>query len=50
MHAGKASHEPDCDPSGCTAGQVSSYRGNTVAALPTVIEFYLARGYRFVTM
>jgi len=50
MHVGKASHEPECDPGGCAPGQVSSFRGNTVAALPTVIEFYLSSGYRFVTM
>lgn len=50
LHAGKASHEPDCSPSGCTAGQVSSFRGNTVAVLPTIIRFYLARGYRFVVL
>lgn len=50
LHAGKASHEPDCQPSGCLAGQVSSYRGNTVAVLPAIIRFYLARGYRFVVL
>jgi len=42
MHAGKASHEPEA--------QVSSYRGNTVAALPQVIDWYKARGYRFVNL
>lgn len=50
LHSGKASHEPECDPTGCQPGQVSSFRGNTVAALPAIIEFYLARGYRFVTL
>lgn len=50
MHDGKASSEPECDPSGCAAGQVSSFRGNTLAALPVIIEFYLAHGYRFVTL
>ncbi|MGN6722983.1 MAG: polysaccharide deacetylase family protein, partial [Marmoricola sp.] len=49
MHDGKASHEPDCGPRRCAPGQVGSFRGNTVAALPTIIEFYLAHGYRFVT-
>ena len=50
LHAGKASHEPECAPSGCRPGQVSSYRGNTVAVLPTIIDFYRARGYRFVVL
>lgn len=40
MHAGKASHEPD--------SVVSPYRGNTVAALPAVIDWYQRHGYRFV--
>jgi peptidoglycan/xylan/chitin deacetylase (PgdA/CDA1 family) len=42
MHTGKASHEPD--------STVSSFRGNTVAALPAVIEWYQGHGYRFVGM
>jgi peptidoglycan/xylan/chitin deacetylase (PgdA/CDA1 family) len=42
MHAAKASHEPD--------SEVSAYRGNTVSALPAVIEWYRSHGYRFVTM
>jgi peptidoglycan/xylan/chitin deacetylase (PgdA/CDA1 family) len=42
MHAAKASHEPD--------SLVSAYRGNTVRALPAVIEWYRSHGYRFVTM
>lgn len=42
MHAGKASPEPE--------SQVSSFRGNTVAALPRIIQWYRARGYRFVAM
>lgn len=42
MHSSKASHEPD--------RVVSSYRGNTVAALPAVIEWYRSHGYRFVTL
>ncbi len=42
MHSAKASHEPE--------SRVSSYRGNTVAALPAVIEWYRAHGYRFVTL
>ncbi|HEX8970172.1 polysaccharide deacetylase family protein [Oryzihumus sp.] len=42
MHAGKASHEPE--------SQVHAYRGNTIAALPAVIRWYRARGYRFVDM
>jgi peptidoglycan/xylan/chitin deacetylase (PgdA/CDA1 family) len=40
MHAGKASH----------GGAVSSYRGNTVAALPAIIAWYRAHHYRFVTL
>ncbi|GAC1382149.1 MAG: polysaccharide deacetylase family protein [Marmoricola sp.] len=50
MHAGKASQEPECGPSVCAPGEVSSFRGNTVAALPAIIEFYLAHGFRFVTL
>jgi peptidoglycan-N-acetylglucosamine deacetylase len=42
MHSAKASHEPE--------SQVSSYRGNTIAALPRIIKWYRAHGYRFVTM
>jgi peptidoglycan/xylan/chitin deacetylase (PgdA/CDA1 family) len=42
MHAGKASNEPE--------SRVSSFRGNTVAALPKIIAWYKARGYRFVAM
>jgi peptidoglycan/xylan/chitin deacetylase (PgdA/CDA1 family) len=40
MHAGKASHEP--------AAEVSDFRGNTVSALPAIIEWYRAHGYAFV--
>ena len=42
MHAGKTSNEPE--------SKVSSFRGNTVAALPKIIAWYKARGYRFVAM
>jgi peptidoglycan/xylan/chitin deacetylase (PgdA/CDA1 family) len=42
MHSAKASHESDL--------LVSPYRGNTVAALPAVIEWYRSHGYRFVTL
>lgn len=42
MHAAKASHEPE--------SQVSSYRGNTIAALPQIIDWYAAHGYRFVNL
>ncbi len=42
MHSTKASHEPE--------SLVSSYRGNTVVALPRVIEWYRSHGYRFVTL
>lgn len=42
LHAGKASNEPE--------GRVTSFRGNTVAALPRIIAWYEARGYRFVAM
>ncbi|WP_158604519.1 polysaccharide deacetylase family protein [Nocardioides mangrovicus] len=40
LHDGKASHEP--------GSVVSSYRGNTVAALPRIIEMYQRAGYTFV--
>lgn len=40
MHAAKASAEPE--------SQVSSNRGNTVAALPKIIAWYRAHGFRFV--
>jgi peptidoglycan/xylan/chitin deacetylase (PgdA/CDA1 family) len=39
MHDGKASAEPE--------RQVSSYRGNTVAALPRIIRWYKAHSYVF---
>lgn len=39
MHDGKASHEP--------RRLVSTYRGNTVAALPRIIAWYRAHGYVF---
>lgn len=42
MHAAKASSEPE--------SQVHAHRGNTVAALPRIIEWYHARSYRFVDM
>ncbi len=42
MHSTKASHEPE--------SLVSSYRGNTAAALSRVIEWYRNHGYRFVTL
>lgn len=41
MHAGKSSPEP--------TGVVSPNRSNTVAALPAIIDWYTAHGYRFVT-
>lgn len=50
MHAGKASHEPNCSVKRCAPGQVSDFRGNTVAALPKIIKFYRDNGYRFVTL
>jgi peptidoglycan/xylan/chitin deacetylase (PgdA/CDA1 family) len=40
LHAGKASSEPD--------SVVSPNRSNTVAALPAIIDWYAAHGYRFV--
>jgi peptidoglycan/xylan/chitin deacetylase (PgdA/CDA1 family) len=40
MHDGKASAEPE--------SLVSANRGNTVAALPRIIDWYASRGYRFV--
>lgn len=42
MHSAKASHEPE--------QQVSSFRGNTVAALPSIIAWYRSHGYRFVDL
>lgn len=42
MHSGKASHEPD--------SLVGRYRGNTIAALPAVIEWYQAQGFTFVRL
>lgn len=42
MHSAKASHEPD--------SRVSPYRGNTLAALPAIIEWYQQHGYRFVRL
>jgi peptidoglycan/xylan/chitin deacetylase (PgdA/CDA1 family) len=42
LHAAKASHEPE--------QQVSSYRGNTVAALGRIIDAYRAAGYTFVDL
>lgn len=42
LHSGKASHEPDA--------VVSPFRGNTVAALPEIIQWYLDRGYTFVRL
>jgi hypothetical protein len=42
LHAAKASHESE--------SAVSSYRGNTVAALPGIIGWYHQHGYRFVTL
>ncbi|QNN53535.1 polysaccharide deacetylase family protein [Nocardioides mesophilus] len=42
FHDGKASHELE--------SQVSSNRSNTVAALPRVIAYYRAHGYRFVDL
>lgn len=40
LHAGKASSEPD--------SVVSPNRSNTVAAVPAIIDWYAAHGYRFV--
>ena len=42
LHAAKASHEPE--------QQVSSFRGNTVAALPSIIAWYRSHGYQFVDL
>jgi peptidoglycan/xylan/chitin deacetylase (PgdA/CDA1 family) len=42
LHSGKASHEPD--------SVVSPFRGNTVAALPEIIQWYLDHGYTFVRL
>ncbi|HWU31435.1 MAG TPA: polysaccharide deacetylase family protein [Marmoricola sp.] len=50
MHAGKASSEPNCGAKKCVSGQVSDFRGNTVAVLARIITFYRDNGYRFVTL
>ncbi|MFZ2513965.1 MAG: polysaccharide deacetylase family protein [Candidatus Saccharimonadales bacterium] len=42
MHDSKASGEPE--------GLVSSYRGNTVAALPIIIDYYKKAGFTFVDL
>jgi peptidoglycan-N-acetylglucosamine deacetylase len=42
LHSGKASHEADT--------LVSPFRGNTVAALPQIIAWYLDHGYTFVRL
>lgn len=42
LHSGKASHEPD--------SVISPFRGNTVAALPQIIQWYLDHGYTFVRL
>ncbi len=42
LHSGKASHEPD--------DIIGANRSNTVAALPAIIEWYRAKGYRFVKL
>lgn len=42
MHTAKASNEPEAE--------VHSHRGNTVAALPRIIEWYRDHGYRFVDL
>ncbi len=42
LHTAKASAEPD--------SKVSANRSNTIAALPAIIEWYRAHGYRFVRM
>jgi peptidoglycan-N-acetylglucosamine deacetylase len=42
LHSGKASHEP--------SSVVSPFRGNTLAALPQIIDWYATNGYRFVDL
>ncbi|MGN6752097.1 MAG: polysaccharide deacetylase family protein [Intrasporangium sp.] len=42
MHGGKASNEPEAT--------VATFRGNTLRALPRIIQWYQARGYRFVAL
>ena len=42
LHSAKASHEP--------ASKVSAFRGNTLAALPQIIDWYTAHGYQFVDL
>lgn len=42
LHSAKASHEP--------SSVVSPFRGNTLAALPQIIDWYAAHGYRFVDL
>ena len=42
LHSAKASHEP--------SSVVSPFRGNTLAALPQIIDWYATHGYRFVDL
>jgi peptidoglycan-N-acetylglucosamine deacetylase len=42
LHSAKASHEP--------SSEVSAFRGNTLAALPQILDWYAANGYQFVDL
>jgi peptidoglycan/xylan/chitin deacetylase (PgdA/CDA1 family) len=42
LHSGKASYEQN--------SMVSPFRGNTLAALPQIIDWYASHGYRFVDL
>lgn len=42
LHSAKASHEG--------SSKVSAFRGNTLAALPQIIEWYAAHGFQFVDL
>ena len=42
LHSAKASHE--------RGSKVSAYRGNTLAALPLIIDWYAAHGFQFVEL
>ena len=42
LHSAKASHE--------RSAKVSAFRGNTLAALPQIIDWYAANGYQFVDL
>jgi peptidoglycan/xylan/chitin deacetylase (PgdA/CDA1 family) len=42
LHSAKASHE--------RSSKVTAFRGNTLAALPQIIDWYTAHGFQFVDL